>query len=134
MSQATSRNAAFLEEMGVGAHWTLRRAAMTQLESPADVAPAAMPSERVADVAPAAQAPAIVSDDAFAAALADAVTAPQDVMQESAGAVSAPPEPARQPSAPTEAAEELMTADVDVPAPLRSAPVPLVADAPASAP
>src|SRR5471032_981978 len=86
MSQATSRNAAFLEEMGVGAHWTLRRAAMTQLESPLAVAQTAMPEESGADVALVTPAPAIVSDDAFAAALADAVTTPRELVQESAGA------------------------------------------------
>lgn len=134
MSQATSRNAAFLEEMGVGAHWTLRRAAMTQLESPLAVAQTAMPEESGADVALVTPAPAIVSDDAFAAALADAVTTPRELVQESAGAVGASRVVAREPLAPAEAPQEMVAADVDVPAPARSAAMPAAAGASAPLP
>src|SRR5471030_1334586 len=105
MSQTAGRNAAFLEEMGVGAHWTLRRAALAQLESPAELAGQAVPAQRVAAadaisaatatseaVAGAATSAAAVaavaspvaavavSDDAFAAALADAVSAPHEAV------------------------------------------------------
>ena len=134
MSQATSRNAAFLEEMGVGAHWTLRRAAMTRMESPLAVAQTAMPEESGADVALVTPAPAIVSDDAFAAALADAVTTPRELVQESAGAVGASRVVAREPLAPAEAPQAMVAADVDVPAPARSSAMPAAAGASAPLP
>jgi len=107
MSQTAGRNAAFLEEMGVGAHWTLRRAALAQLESPAQLeeqAGQAMPLESVAEAVPEVAAiaaaaaaaaaspvaPAVVSDDAFAAALADAVSAPHEAAPKLTEVVAAP--------------------------------------------
>lgn len=102
MSQMAGRSAAFLEEMGVGAHWTLRRAAMSQVDevdaaadavpqpsmvpapvraplperAPAPLAeqPPSMPVQALAAAPQEAAARADVTDDAFAAALADAVT------------------------------------------------------------
>src|SRR5476649_2282553 len=124
MSQVASRNAAFLEEMGIGAHWTLRRAAMAQLEPASEYAEPAVSAELTANsmsVAAAPATPAAVSDDAFAAALADAVAAPQDAARESADVVTAPREVSREPAAPVAAPHESVTADVDMPAAAQSA-------------
>lgn len=103
MSQTASRNAAFLEEMGVGAHWTLRRAALAQQEAPAEqhmqsesvaaaeVMPAAVAAaEATSPAAASPVAPAAVSDDAFAAALADAVSTPYKAAPKLSAVVAAP--------------------------------------------
>lgn len=129
MSQVAGRNAAFLEEMGIGAHWSLRRAAMTQLEPAAEYAEPAMVAEAVAAVLPVATAPAaqpaptVVSDDAFAAALAGAVNARQDGAQELASTVAAPQEFVRAPATPVAASQAFIAADADAPELMQSAPV-----------
>ncbi|WP_295997093.1 uracil-DNA glycosylase [Rugamonas sp.] len=90
MSRMAGRSAAFLAEMGVGAHWTLRHAQLSQVDAVEEEAlaePQVAPQpEPVAAVAAAPRA--AVTDDAFAAALADAV-APAQAGQPSQRAVEA---------------------------------------------